>query len=62
MRKIPRLGSGLHINTKAKLSPDAQYTQQETVYNKDKSQTIKRDIYLNDDEAASPISVNEMRI
>lgn len=50
-------GIRLHINTKAKLSPDAQYTQQETVYNKDKSQTIKRDIYLNDDEAASPISV-----
>lgn len=50
-------GIRLHINTKAKLSPDAQYTQQETVYNKDKSQTVKRDIYLNDDEAASPISV-----
>ena len=50
-------GIRLHINTKAKLSPDAQYTRQETVYNKDKSQTIKRDIYLNDDEAASPISV-----
>ena len=50
-------GIRLHINTKAKLSPDAQYTQQETVYNKDKSQTIKRDIYLNDDEAASPTSV-----
>lgn len=50
-------GIRLHINTKARLSPDSQYTQQETVYNKDKSQTIKRDIYLNDDEAASPISV-----
>ena len=50
-------GIRLHINTKAKLSPDAQYTQQETVYNKDKSQTIKRDIYLNDDEATSPTSV-----
>ena len=50
-------GIRLHINTKAKLSPDAQYTQQETVYNKDKSQTIKRDIYLSDDEATSPTSV-----
>lgn len=50
-------GIRLHINTKAKLSPDSQYTQQETVYNKDKSQTIKRDVYLNDDEAASPTSV-----
>ncbi|MEL7626996.1 MAG: hypothetical protein AAGU15_09075 [Anaerolineaceae bacterium] len=49
-------GIRLHINTK-RLSTDSQYTQQETVYNKDKSQTIKRDIYLNDDEAASPISV-----
>lgn len=50
-------GIRLHINTKARLSPDSQYTQQETVYNKDKSQTIKRDVYLNDDEAASPTSV-----
>lgn len=50
-------GIRLHINTKAKLSPDSQYTQQETVYNKDKSQTIKRDVYLNDDEATSPTSV-----
>ena len=49
-------GIRLHINTK-RLSPDSQYTQQETVYNKDKSQTIKRDIYLDDDEAASPVSV-----
>ena len=50
-------GIRLHINTKARLSPDSQYAQQETVYNKDKSQTIKRDIYLSEDEAASPISV-----
>ena len=53
-------GIRLHLNTLARMNVDnksTQYTQQETVYNKDKSQTVKRDIYLNDDEAASPISV-----
>lgn len=50
-------GIRLHINTIAKLRPGTQYTQQETVYNKDKSQTIKRDIYLSDSEAASPVSI-----
>ena len=53
-------GIRLHLNTLARMNVDnksTQYTQQETVYNKDKSQTIKRDIYLNDDEADSPTSV-----
>lgn len=53
-------GIRLHLNTLARMNADnksTQYTQQETVYNKDNSQTIKRDIYLNDDEAASPTSV-----
>lgn len=53
-------GIRLHLNSVAQMNADnksAQHTQQETVYNKDKSQTVKRDIYLSDDEAASPTSI-----
>lgn len=51
-------GIKLHIDTLSKLEQNkSEYSQQETVYNKDKSQTVKRDIYLSEDEAASPISV-----
>lgn len=51
-------GIKLHIDTLSKLEQNkSEYSQQETTFNKDQSQTIKRDIYLNDDEAASPISV-----
>lgn len=51
-------GIKLHIDTLSKLEQNKnEFSQQETVYNKDKSQTIKRDIYLSEDEAASPISV-----
>lgn len=51
-------GIKLHIDTLSKLEQNKrEFSQQETVYNKDKSQTVKRDIYLSEDEAASPISV-----
>ncbi len=51
-------GIKLHLGMMERLNKTTQeYSQEETVYNKDKSQTIKRDIYLSEDEAASPISV-----
>jgi len=34
-----------------------EYTQKEVSYNADKSKTIKQDIYLTEDEAASPVSI-----
>ena len=33
------------------------YTQEETTFNKDASQTVKRDVYLTPEEAASPTSI-----
>lgn len=51
-------GIKLHISTMERLHNNNQvYNQEETVYNKDNSRTIKRDIYLTEDEAASPVSI-----
>lgn len=51
-------GIKLHIDTLSKLEQNkSKFSQEETTFNKDQSQTIKRDIYLSEDEAASPISV-----
>lgn len=51
-------GIKLHLRTMQALGQNkAAYSQSETTYNKDKSQTVKRDIYLSDDEAASPTEV-----
>ena len=58
-------GIKLHISHLEKLgvgssSEPAQaqsYTQEETIFNKDASQTVKRDVYLTPEEAASPISI-----
>lgn len=54
-------GIKLHIDTLDTLSKleqnKSKFSQEETTFNKDQSQTIKRDIYLSEDEAASPISV-----
>ena len=51
-------GIKLHLDMMERLNKNTQeYSQEETTFNKDQSQTIKRDIYLSEDEAASPISV-----
>lgn len=51
-------GIKLHLGMMERLNKTSQeYSQEETTFNKDQSQTIKRDIYLSDDEAASPTSV-----
>ena len=51
-------GIKLHLQTMERLNKNTQeYSQEETTYNKDQSRTIKRDIYLSEDEAASPIIV-----
>jgi hypothetical protein len=51
-------GIKLHLGMMERLNKTSQeYSQEETTFNKDQSQTIKRDIYLSEDEAASPTSV-----
>ena len=58
-------GIKLHISHLEKLGvgsssePDKarEYSHEETTFNKDASQTIKRDVYLTPEEAASPISI-----
>lgn len=51
-------GIRLHLETKRKLDTNKQvFYQEEVSYNGDKSQTIKRDVYLTEDEKASPVSV-----
>lgn len=52
-------GAKLHILTMERLRNNEQEFNQpeETTYNRDNSRTIKRDIYLTEDEAASPTSI-----
>lgn len=49
-------GIKLHLDKMRQLAGDGgqEYSQEETTFNKDKSQTVRRDIYLTEDEAASP--------
>jgi len=51
-------GIKLHLQTMERLRNNKQeFSQEEVAYNKDNSRTIKRDIYLTEDEAASPTSI-----
>jgi hypothetical protein len=51
-------GIKLHIETLQRAEKNSQeFTQKEVSYNADKSKTIKQDIYLTEDEAASPVSI-----
>lgn len=52
-------GAKLHILTMERLRNNKQEFNQpeETTYNRDNSRTIKRDVYLTEDEAASPTSI-----
>ena len=52
-------GIKLHLDKMEQLAGKGkqEYSQEETVFNKDKSQTIRRDVYLSEDEAASPTSI-----
>lgn len=52
-------GIKLHLETMRRLGKNnVEFSApEETTYNKDTSRTIKRDIYLSDDEAASPTSI-----
>lgn len=49
-------GIKLHLEKMEQMAGkgEREYSQEETVFNKDKSQTVRRDIYLTEDEAASP--------
>ena len=49
-------GIKLHLDKMRLLEQEGAqtYSQEETIFNKDKSQTVRRDIYLTEDEAASP--------
>jgi len=51
-------GIKLHLDTMERLNNNnKEFSSEETTFNKDQSRTVKRDIYLNEDEAASPVSV-----
>lgn len=51
-------GIRMHLKTMQQLDTNKQvFSQEEVSYNGDKSQTIKRDVYLTEDEKASPVSV-----
>lgn len=51
-------GIRMHLETVQKLEENKQvFSQEEVAYNRDKSQTVKRDVYLTEDEKASPVSV-----
>jgi len=51
-------GIKLHLDTMERLNNNnKEFSSEETTFNKDQSRTVKRDIYLNEDEAASPISI-----
>ena len=51
-------GIKLHIETLQRAEKNSQeFTQKEVSFNADKSQTIRRDIYLTENEAASPVSI-----
>ena len=50
---LEKLGAGASVP----LEQAQSYTQEETIFNKDASQTIKRDVYLTPEEAASPTSI-----
>ena len=50
---VEKLGAGASVPPEQAQS----YTQEETTFNKDASQTIKRDVYLTPEEAASPTSI-----
>ena len=50
---LEKLGAGASVP----LEQAQSYTQEETTFNKDASQTVKRDVYLTPEEAASPTSI-----
>ena len=50
---LEKLGAGASVPPEQAQS----YTQEETTFNKDASQTVKRDVYLTPEEAASPTSI-----
>jgi len=51
-------GIKLHIGLKQRLDKNtAEFMQHEVSYNADKSQTVKQDIYLSENEAASPVLI-----
>lgn len=51
-------GIKLHLETMQKLDTNKQaFEQEEVSFNKDHTQTVKRDVYLTEDEKASPVSV-----
>ena len=51
-------GIRMHLKMMQQLEENKQvFSQEEVSYNGDKSQTIKRDVYLTEDEKASPVSV-----
>lgn len=51
-------GIKLHLATMQNAdSNDKEFSQHEVSYNADKSQTVKQDIYLSPDEAASPVLI-----
>ena len=48
----------MHLETMQKLDTNKQtFEQEEVSFNKDKTQTIKRDVYLTEDEKASPVKI-----
>ena len=51
-------GIKLHLDTVDRLTKNKQeFSQHEVCYNTDRSQTVKQDIYLTPDEAASPVLI-----
>ena len=51
-------GIKLHLETMDRLKKNNQeFSSQEISYNADRSQTVKQDIYLSPEEAASPVSI-----
>ena len=51
-------GIKLHLETMQKLDTNkAVFEQEEVSFNKDNTQTIKRDVYLTEDEKASPVKI-----
>lgn len=51
-------GIKLHLETMQKLDTNkVVFEQEEVSFNKDKTQTVKRDVYLTEDEKASPVKI-----
>ncbi len=51
-------GIRMHLKMVQQLEANQrEFSQEEIAFNRDKSQTVKRDVYLTEDEKASPVSV-----